>query len=381
MHSSRRWIAAFLLAVASAFAADASAQGANGKIAFSRYAYYPGGELRHVNLYSINADGTAFRQLAPTLERRFRFDPAWSPHGTYLAYTLATGPGAEDWNIWRVDANGTTRRQVTQGVSDFRYPSWNPAGSLIGFRSNAANEPNAATCVGVVRPDGTGQRNVLCAPPGSVMQESAPFWLPDGRMLVVVRRIVDDPAEPPNTFLDVYRVTVSTAQSTLVRSVEVGGEYALFFAPDGRRAMISTRYEGTMLVYVDLETGELRGGFRPGYSPVWSPDSRRIAYAHLVLPAGFPTDDVGHVLVSDVNIPEDRRDLNVAMTPGLHYVPNGWSPDGKRILATRTIYAPAAPGSGLYLPHHTLRLLDADTPYIDTLVTGRAEMDAWFSPP
>jgi len=378
MHSSRRWIAALLLVFATVCAADASAQGADGKIAFSRYVYYPGGELRHVNLYSINADGSGFRQLAPTIERHFRFDPAWSPHGTYLAYTLATGPGAEDWNIWRVDANGTTRRQLTRGAPDFRYPSWNPAGTLIGFLSTAAG---GATCVGVVRPDGTGQRNLVCASAGSEMQETAPFWLPDGRMLVVVRRIEQDPDRPPDTFLDVYRITVSTGQSTLVRSVEAGGEYALFFAPDGRRAMISTRYEGTMLVYVDLETGELRGGFPPGYSPVWSPDSRRIAYAHLVLPAGFPTDDVGHVLVSDVNIPEDRRDLNVAMTPGLHYVPNGWSPDGTRILATRTIYAPAAPGSGLYLPHHTLRLLDADTPYIDTLVSGLAEMDAWFSPP
>lgn len=374
-----RWIVAPLLCVAAATSPQAVAQGAEGKIAFSRSVFYPGGALRHINLYRINPDGSGFRQLTPTVENHYRFLPAWSPHGTYLAYTLLTQTTTEeDWDIWRVDANGTTRRRVTSGPQDFQYPSWNPAGTLIGFRSTALD---GTTCVGVVRPDGTGQRDLICAPPGSALQETAPSWRSDGRMIAVVRRVVDSPTEPPNTFLDVYCITVSTRQATLLHTVEASGAYSLFIAPDGRRAMISTSFQGTTMLYVDFETGQVTGGFRPGYSPVWSPDSRRIAYAHLVFDSGFPGTDVGHVIVSDVTVPEDNRDLNVSMTPGLHYVPNAWSPDGTRILATRTVYQQESPMSGTYLPRRTLRLLDADTPYIDTLVNGSAAMDAWFTPP
>lgn len=366
MTPCRRWFAPLLLALAAMFAPGVFAQGAEGKIAFTRFVHAPDGVLRQINLYRINPDGSGVRRLTPTVDGNLRFDPAWSPHGTWLAYSLLTA-STDSWDLWIVDANGTTRRRVSMGASDFRYPSWHPSGNLIGFHSTAND---GSTCVGAVRPDGTGQRSVLCAPPGQEMQDTAPFWLPDGRMLAVVRRIAENEV---NTFLDVYRITVSTGARTLVRTVEAGGEYDLFFSPDGRRAMLSTRFQGSTLIYVDLETGEMRG-FGGGYSPVWAPDSRRIAYARIVRNTGFPSDDVGHLFVADVTVPESDRDLNVSLLPGLHYVPNAWSPDGTRILATRTVFEPTR-------AVHTLRLFDADSPYIETLTSGWGAMGAWFSPP
>ena len=67
--------------------ASATAARANGRIAFSQWDLLPGGNLSgHSNVYTINPDGTARRQLTHVGKTRAAGAPDWSADGAKIVY-------------------------------------------------------------------------------------------------------------------------------------------------------------------------------------------------------------------------------------------------------------------------------------------------------
>lgn len=59
--------------------------------------------------------------------------PRWSPDGKRIAFDALGKAGG--WDIWVVEANGGSPRQLTHGPADNAIPSWSPNGSSIYFAS------------------------------------------------------------------------------------------------------------------------------------------------------------------------------------------------------------------------------------------------------
>src|SRR5262245_46423851 len=121
--SSVRFPIAVLAAVAITAMCTAPARaafpGKNGKIAFAC-----GG------ICTINPDGTAETRLVADGS-----DPAWSPDGTKIAFTIYKRDqfGASVGDIYVMSADGTAVTQLTANTLDDRQPAWSPDGGKIVF--------------------------------------------------------------------------------------------------------------------------------------------------------------------------------------------------------------------------------------------------------
>jgi hypothetical protein len=176
--------------------------------------------MGETGIWVMNADGSGATQL--TTEFGEELDPAWSPDGTQIAYTVTDGSPRR---VYTMDADGTDKTPVAVGEN----PAWSPAGDKLAIEENGviltvnldgsspffltingvsgyngqAHEPNwspagdriafawsgtepeedgNAGYIGTIRPDGTGEQNLyeLRGPLGGSDMPQHPAWSPDG---------------------------------------------------------------------------------------------------------------------------------------------------------------------------------------------------------
>ena len=141
-------------------------------------AYFPGtvGEVRNwpIHSYSIpgnicvmNADGSSRVQL--TDDQGYDSDPAWSPDGSKLAFS-SQREGSVD--IYVMNADGSGLKRVTDGQFADYVPTWSPDGSRIAYTSwrNSGHE------IVVMNADGSNPTQITDSPEW----ESEPTWSPTG---------------------------------------------------------------------------------------------------------------------------------------------------------------------------------------------------------
>lgn len=131
-------------------AADWSPDG--GTIAFAM----EGGQSAAYDIFLMSADGSNVRQLTRGLEG-IGGSLDWSPDGRFLL--IHAGPDG-DKNIFRVDVQGQTAAQLTNGGNN-ASASYSPDGQWIAFNSLRNNDQ---ADIFIMRPDGTGIRQVTSNP-------------------------------------------------------------------------------------------------------------------------------------------------------------------------------------------------------------------------
>jgi serine/threonine protein kinase/Tol biopolymer transport system component len=109
------------------------------------------------------------------------------------------------------------------------------------------------------------------------------------------------------------------------------GTGSVAIAPDGRRAVVMlSQVVAPDLWLVDLERGlptRLTSTEAPDVAPVWSPDSRRLAFR-----SSRADNSAFDLYWKDVDGTAEETPIAPKLTPGQ---PNDWSPDGRFILFTR----------------------------------------------
>ncbi|MGH8134769.1 MAG: S9 family peptidase [Steroidobacteraceae bacterium] len=244
-------------------------------------------------------------------------EPAFSPDGEYLAYSVTTNDLVRDVpssDLWRVRWDGSDRRELTRtpGVDEWQ-PAWSPDGKWIAFLSDRGGD-DATTQVWVM-PAASGEAEKLTDFPGGVLDYA---WAPDSRQLAIIARDPKRPAgepeppQPPPIVITRYQfkeddIGLLTERRQRLYLFEVEErkatpltpgtyeEYLPSWSPDGKQIAYVTKRGGDPdrnrnwdIYLVEPRTGanERRLTSFPGSDldpywesrPEWSPDSRRVAY-------------------------------------------------------------------------------------------------------
>jgi Tol biopolymer transport system component len=175
-------------------------------------------------LLAVNPDGTDLLQLSPgglsPLDAAFPAD--WSPDGSQVTFAAAwkesNGRG-RGTALFVVNSDGSGLRQITPSGVGAVSAQWSPDGQLIAFTSKFRAQPQ----VWVVRPDGTGPREVTHPTNGNFSE--TPVWSPDGGKLLFLRG--------GSGQLGLWTVNVDGTRLSQVTTVAASAGYAWGTAPIG----------------------------------------------------------------------------------------------------------------------------------------------------
>lgn len=97
--------------------------------------------------------------------------PSYAPDGRQVTFESDRG-GTQQ--LYVMDAGGGNVRRITFGDGRYANPVWSPRGDLIAFTKMLKGQ----FYIGVIRPDGTGERLITQA-----YHVEGPSWSPNGRVL------------------------------------------------------------------------------------------------------------------------------------------------------------------------------------------------------
>jgi len=202
--------------------------------------------------------------------------PVWSSDGRRIAFISIRDGNPE---IYVMNADGSEQRNLTQSPLRDGGPAWSPNGRTIAFERWLERNPE----VFVMNVDGSGQRNLTRDPEADVY----PDWSPDGRKVAFVRRIGFLGQPPPNgappgrpTLFRNFLYVVNADGSGLRRLTQdpvygFGATLAPAWSSDGR----TIRF-GPSVVRADGSGQRRVPRYIPYAAGAWSPDGRKIAFAH-----------------------------------------------------------------------------------------------------
>jgi dipeptidyl aminopeptidase/acylaminoacyl peptidase len=254
-------------------------------------------------------------------------EPALSPDGDTLAYTVTTVDTKEDEaqsDLWRVQFDGTQRERLTRtsDVSESQ-PLWSPDGRTLAFLADAPapgrkqDDEDATTQVWTMPAHGGPARRVTDLPSGI----DDYVWSPDGKRIAVIAR---DPERAAGAPEPKHPPPIATTRYQFKE--DITGWL------DDRR---------THLYVVDVARGtavQVTSGAHDELLPAWSPDGHWLAY---VTKRGADPD---RHLDYDIYVakPEaNATERQLTTFPGADLDPYwesrpAWSPDGTRIAYLRS---------------------------------------------
>lgn len=275
--------------------APASGAG-NGLIAFKRL----DPEIEKVRLYTIRPDGSGLRAITrPGANADHDSDPDFSPDGRRIVFGRLFLNGDPD-AVMVVTTDGTglrnlTRDHCTGDCLGYSEPAWSPDGRRIAVMGAIGplppDGPPPVVGIFVMDADGSNVRQLTQREPNSGTEDHQPTWSPDGRRIAFMR---SNNTKSPENASAIYTVEADGGDVTLVRRMprKWPGAGAPDWSPDGERLVFSTFCWfgpcGQAPTGAQLFTVKPNGdGLRPvthldgnSYNPGWSPDGKKIVFAH-----------------------------------------------------------------------------------------------------
>ena len=103
--------------------------------------------------------------------------PTYSPDGRYLAFESDRGGSQQ---LYVLDRKTNRAQRITFGKGRYGNPVWSPRGDLIAFTRMYQGK----FYIGVIRPDGSGERLIANA-----YHVEGPSWSPNGRVLTYFKEV------------------------------------------------------------------------------------------------------------------------------------------------------------------------------------------------
>jgi Tol biopolymer transport system component len=221
-------------------------------------------------VYTVRVDGTGFRRVTRNQTRRERaaeagiVDIAWAPDGKRLAFMRYDLVHADEIDI--VGSDGRNERRVASGGC----PVWSPDGRRLAFW--AQDRKGRFAGIDVVRP-GKGPPRVIARTKGAW----CPVWSADGHRIF----FFVGARNPYVANADTGAVSKpSAAERRQVRLAPTAGQ---FWSTDGKLLDAEGDFDENHYVVRVLTLHGVASTFRwsDDYSPVWSPDGRKLAFVRM----------------------------------------------------------------------------------------------------
>jgi TolB protein len=193
---------------------------------------------------------------------------------TRIAFKLRDG---KDDAIWRIDNDGANLVRISSTGHYTMTPAWSPDGSSIAYSEYR---------------DGRWVLNVKRLASGSAAQVPTsgggdaygPAFSPDGKTLVFVHGM------EKGADLEAIDLSKMCCVRRITHDAPLADNLSPAYSPDGQRIAFVSNRTGTPEVYAVDEDGTSRsllvesrfdpnGKALPTYSPAWSPDATRVAFA------------------------------------------------------------------------------------------------------
>ncbi|MEP6693220.1 MAG: alpha/beta fold hydrolase [Chloroflexota bacterium] len=225
-------------------------------------------------IYSAPIERERLYQLTDAKERTV--SPRWSPDAKQLACLRDRG-GNERFDIWLVDRDGETERNLTSEPDVMhRDITWSPDGSRIAYVANAGGKAFAVHVVDVA----TGSKRAVTE---GEFDDAQPRWSPDGtRLLFSSRR------EKVRTNSDLFVVPADGGTPTKLETRDADGEsFEGDWSDDGTRIAFTTNMRRRYEIAVATLEGDqvsrvepLTGSIFDETAPAWRPGGRAVLYLH-----------------------------------------------------------------------------------------------------
>lgn len=241
--------------------------------------------------------------------------PNWFPDSQALVF--AAERGTERSDVYRMNLDGSGRRQLTDDPANDSAPAVSPDGTRIAFESDR---------------DGNYEIYVIDARGGNPVRlttdparDLAPAWSPDGRQLVFTSD------RDNRASADVYRMNADG--SGVERLTSDLSNWAPQFSPDGQQVAVQVDLDVHVINLADGSRRSLTSDPMNGMNPSWSPDGNRIA---------FVTTRNRRAEIFTMKADGSDQQVLVSMAAGSVIDPR-WSPDGSRVAFVLVPNAPAGP--------------------------------------
>jgi Tol biopolymer transport system component len=230
----------------------------------NRVAFVAFGNGRNPALEVATAAGT--RRVKLTSNWYVAQAPAWSPRGRRLAFVRITNVSreTETSSLWTIEIGTRVKKRVALSTARFDLnsdPAWSPSGSRIAF-TLLDEPPNSVANYRIYTIKGTGRGRRFLA------QGQRPDWSPDGK------KIVFDRTPRLSSTTEVWAVNADGTGARLLAAPAVQPE----FAPDGRRIAFQRNGDIWSMNADGSGQQRLTDASEAEFAPRWSPDGRRIAF-------------------------------------------------------------------------------------------------------
>lgn len=194
-------------------------------------------------------------------EKRYDWDPKWSPDGTQLMWVSLRDLNLE---IYVKPVNADTKTRLTTDPGYDWYPVWSPDGRQIAFSSTRDGNEE----IYVMNADGSHLRRLTNTP----ADELAPFWSLDGKYIAFM-------SERDNTLdsgaLDLFVADAATGTQVKKITSETVFEGGANWSADNRFVLYMSNRDGNWNIYVMNKDGShvqrLTDNTSDNLYPIWRP--------------------------------------------------------------------------------------------------------------
>jgi len=218
-------------------------------------------------LFLMNADGSSSQQHAES--GGDDITPVWSPDGQRMAFVSQRDGNRE---IYLIDVEGGGLLNLSQHPAEDWTPAWSPDSRQIAFASNRQGNWE----IFVVNADGSDLKQITNDGAGNL----SPVWSPDGQVMAY--------ASKRDGNWELYTMPAPTAEGQAPGerrrlTFSEGNDLSPLFSPQGDRVAFESNREGNVEVYVmNADGSNLRNltnaPSADDHGPVWSPDGQRLVF-------------------------------------------------------------------------------------------------------